>query len=90
MRLIGSTRNTIYLEKATSKGRADCVIETPRYVYIFEYKLDRPAAEGMAQIADRGYAEPYAHGRREVFAIACSFSSETGTISDWLVRQMAD
>ena len=88
MRLIGSCRNTVYHEKATSKGRADCVIETPRYVYIFEYKLDRPAAEAMAQISDRGYAEPYAHDGRPVYAIACSFSSETGTISDWMVKQM--
>ena len=88
MRLIGSCRNTVYHEKATSKGRADCVIETPRYVYIFEYKLDRPAAEAMAQISDRGYAEPYAHDGRPVYAIACSFSSEAGTISDWMVKQI--
>jgi len=88
MRLIGSCRNTVYHEKATSKGRADCVIETPRYVYIFEYKLDRPAAEAMAQIGDRGYADPYVHDGRPVYAIACSFSSETGTISDWMVKQM--
>ena len=88
MRLIGSCRNTVYHEKATSKGRADCVIETPRYVYIFEYKLDRPAAEAMTQIGDRGYADPYAHDGRPVYAIACSFSSETGTISDWMVKQM--
>ena len=88
MRLIGSTRNTVYHEKATSKGRADCVIETPRYVYVFEYKLDRPAAEGMAQIVDCGYAEPYAHDGRPVYAIACSFSSETGTIRDWMVKQL--
>ncbi len=88
MRLIGSTRNTVYHEKATSKGRADCVIETPRYVYVFEYKLDHPAAEGMAQIVDCGYAEPYAHDGRPVYAIACSFSSETGTISDWMVKQL--
>lgn len=88
MRLIGSTRNTVYHEKATSKGRADCVIETPRYVYVFEYKLDRPAAEAMTQIGDRGYADPYAHDGRPVYAIACSFSSETGTISDWMVKQM--
>lgn len=26
-------------------------------------------------------------GRREVYAIACSFSSETGTISDWMVKE---
>ncbi len=88
MRLIGSCRNTVYHEKATSKGRADCVIETPRYVYVFEYKLDRPAAEAMTQISDCGYAEPYAHDSRAVYAIACSFSSETGTISDWMVKQL--
>lgn len=88
MRLIGSCRNTVYHEKATSKGRADCVIETPRYVYVFEYKLDRPAAEAMTQIGNRGYADPYAHDGRPVYAIACSFSSETGTISDWMVKQM--
>lgn len=88
MRLIGSCRNTVYHEKATSKGCADCVIETPRYVYIFEYKLDRPAAEAMTQIGDRGYADPYAHDGRPVYAIACSFSSETGTISDWMVKQI--
>lgn len=88
MRLIGSCRNTVYHEKAMSKGRADCVIETPRYVYVFEYKLDRPAAEAMAQIGDRGYADPYAHDGRPVYAIACSFSSETGTISDWMVKQI--
>lgn len=88
MRLIGSCRNTVYHEKATSKGRADCVIETPRYVYVFEYKLDRPAAEAMTQIGDRGYADPYVHDGRPVYAIACSFSSETGTISDWMVKQM--
>lgn len=88
MRLIDSCRNTVYHEKATSKGRADCVIETPRYVYVFEYKLDRPAAEAMAQIVDCGYAEPYAHDGRPVYAIACSFSSETGTISDWMVKQI--
>ncbi len=88
MRLIGSCRNTVYHEKTTSKGRADCVIETPHYVYVFEYKLDRPAAEAMAQIGDRGYADPYAHDGRPVYAIACSFSSETGTISDWMVKQI--
>ena len=88
MRLIGSCRNTVYHEKATSKGRADCVIETPRYVYIFEYKLDRPAAEAMTQIGDRGYADPYVHDGRPVYAIACSFSSETGTIRDWMVKQL--
>lgn len=43
----------------------------------------------MAPIAGRGYARPYANDGRGVYAIACSFSSETATISDWLMRQVA-
>lgn len=43
----------------------------------------------MAPVAGRGYAPPYANDERGVYAIACSFSSETATISDWLMRQVA-
>lgn len=50
---------------------------------------DRPAAETMAPVAGRGYAQPYANGGCGVYAIACLFSSETATISDWLMRQVA-
>jgi hypothetical protein len=39
--LDNSYPQAVYHEKASSKGRADCVIETARYVYIFVYKLDR-------------------------------------------------
>ncbi len=35
---------TIYIEKEQSEGRVDCVIETPQFVYIFEFKLDGTAA----------------------------------------------
>ena len=35
------------------------------------------------------HAQPYANDGRGVYAIACSFSSETATISDWLMRQVA-
>lgn len=77
---------TVYHEKETSLGRADCVVETPNFVYIFEYKLDRPAAEALAQIEEKGYAREYANDRRKLFKVACCFSSETGTISEFEVR----
>lgn len=76
---------TVYHEKETSQGRADCVVETADYVYIFEYKLDRPADEALAQIDAMGYAREYAADSRKVYKIACCFSSETGTISDFKV-----
>ncbi len=83
MRMVGCY--TVYHEKETSEGRADCVVETPGYVYTFEYKLDRTADEALAQIDTMGYAREYADDRRKVYKIACCFSSETGTVSDFKV-----
>jgi hypothetical protein len=73
----------VYIEKQSSQGRADCIIETDDYVYIFEFKLNGTADEALQQIEDRGYALPYASDPRTVYKIGCSFSSETGTIEDW-------
>ena len=73
----------VYIEKQMSQGRADCIIETDQYVYIFEFKLDGTADEALQQIEDKGYATPYASDTRSVYKIGCSFSSETGTIEEW-------
>ncbi len=74
---------TVYHEKETSQGRADCVVETADYVYIFEYKLDHTADEALSQIDEMGYAREYANDKRKVYKVACCFSSETGTVSDF-------
>ena len=76
----------VFIEKETSEGRADCVIETRDYVYIFEFKRDGTAAEALAQIAAKGYAREYAADTRRVFLIGCNFSTATGTVSDWAIE----
>ncbi len=73
----------VCIEKQQSQGRADCIVETPQYVYVFEFKLDGSADEALQQIEDKGYAMPYAADSRRLFKIGASFSSQTGTISDW-------
>lgn len=78
---------TIYTEKEQSQGRVDCIIETPKYVYIFEFKLDGTAAEALQQIEDKGYARPYVADSRPVRLIGVNFSSEKGTIDDWTVKE---
>ncbi len=70
-------------EKMNAKGRADCVIETPDFVYIWEFKLDRPASMGTRQMKERDYAAPYAADSRKLFRIAASFSSKDLTLKDW-------
>ena len=77
---------TVYTEKEQSEGRVDCIVETPDYVYIFEFKLDGSADEALKQIEEKGYARPYASDRRPVYKIGVSFSSQTGTIDDWKIQ----
>lgn len=74
---------TVYVEKQQSHGRVDCVLETPQYVYIFEFKLDGTAEEALRQIEEKGYAGEYASDTRILYKIGASFSSETGTIGEW-------
>ncbi len=80
---IASTYVT-YTEKCQSQGRVDCVIETDKFVYIFEFKLDGTARQALDQIEAQGYATEYAADSRRLFKIGCSFSSKTGTVDDWL------
>ena len=77
---------TVYTEKEQSEGRVDCIVETDKYVYIFEFKLDGTAGEALAQIEAKGYARPYEADARKLFRIGAVFSSQTGTISDWAVE----
>ena len=73
----------VFTEKEQSQGRVDCVVEAPQHIYIFEFKLDGTAEAALRQINEKGYAREYASDSRKVHLIGISFSSETGTISDW-------
>ena len=78
---------TVYTEKQQSEGRVDCIVETPNYIYIFEFKLDGIAAEALQQIEEKGYARLYEADARQLFKIGTVFSSETGTISEFKVAE---
>jgi len=76
-----------YKELGVSAGRIDAAVLTPALVYIFEFKLDRPAAEAMAQIEEKGYAAPFAMDRRAVVKLGVGFSSKTRNIAECIVRE---
>ncbi len=77
----------LFHEKETSQGRADCVVETPNDIYIFEFKLDGNADVALQQIEDKGYAREYLTDTRTVHLVGVNFSSEKGTIDDWKVKE---
>lgn len=72
-------------EVHSAKGRADCVVETADYVYVFELKLDQGADAALAQIEERGYARPYEADARRLVKVGVSFSSEERGIAGWVV-----
>ena len=81
LRLIGVY--CLHIEQTQSQGRVDCILETARYIYIFEFKLDGSADEALRQIEEKGYAKPYLTDSRKVVRIGVIFSSQTRTISEW-------
>ena len=68
----------------TSNGRVDMTIETPDYVYIFEFKYNGSAEEAMEQIKDKNYAQPFMASGKKVALIGANFSGETRNIEKYL------
>lgn len=74
-----------HAEVQSARGRADAVVKTPKYVYVFEFKLHGTAEEALKQIDEKGYLIPYHADGREVIKLGVEFSAEERNISRWLV-----
>lgn len=74
-------------EVHSAKGRADAIVQTPDYVYVFEFKLDGTAEEAVRQINEKGYAEPFKSDNRKVLKVGVEFSAETRNVKRWLVEE---
>ena len=74
-------------EVRSARGRADAVVKTPKYIYVFEFKLKGTAEEALKQIDDKGYLIPYQADQREVVKIGVEFSAESRNLSRWLVER---
>ena len=74
------------VERHTTDGRMDILIQTADYVYILELKIDQSAAVALQQIEDKQYAAPFANDGRKIYKIGVSFSSETRRVVEWRVE----
>ena len=64
-------------ERTTSDGRIDLVADHPCGTYVFELKVDRPAAIAMDQATAKAYAEPYLAPDKPVWLVGLSFARDT-------------
>ena len=75
----------VNVEYHTSQGRIDMVVQTERYVYVMEFKLDGTAEEALRQIEKKQYALPFTADRRKLFRIGVNFSEKARNIEKWIV-----
>lgn len=80
----------VQTEVQSVTGRADCVVDTPTTVYIFELKLwsTGTAEDALTQIRTKGYDTPYKSSGKEVILIGASFDTEKRNIGEWKVERL--
>lgn len=74
-------------EYHTSNGRIDLVIETKRYIYLMEFKINSTAAIAIKQIDTRHYSDKYKYDPRTLFKIGVNFDTKLRQISDTLIHR---
>ncbi len=77
----------VNVEYNTNDGRIDLVLQTDKFIYIMEFKLNGTAEDALQQINDKHYALPFEMDGRKVFKIGINFSAETRNIEKWIVEE---
>ena len=73
-------------EYHTSEGRIDLVLQTDRFIYLMEFKLNGTADDALRQINEKDYALPLAVDPRQLFKIGVNFSVKTRNIEEWKIE----
>lgn len=70
-------------EEETCRSRMDLMLQTRRFIYIFELKTDGNISDAMHQIDSKGYANPYLLSGKAIIKIAANYSSSANNIDGW-------
>ena len=73
------------VEYHTNNGRVDLILQTDKFIYIMEFKLNGTAEEALQQINNKRYALPFEADGRKLFKIGINFSEKTRNIEKWVV-----
>ncbi|MDE6682667.1 MAG: ATP-binding protein, partial [Muribaculaceae bacterium] len=75
----------VNVEDRTSNGRIDLTVETPGYIYIFEFKIDSTPEEAMKQIYRKEYWLKYNCSDKDIILIGANFDTHTRRISSYSI-----
>ena len=77
----------VFVELPVLGGRIDVLFETNRRVYVMEYKRNHSAAEALAQIDMKKYAQKITSKEKPVVKIGVNFSTEERNITEWKMEE---
>ncbi|MDM8538253.1 AAA family ATPase [Desulfobacterales bacterium HSG17] len=70
-------------EIITCRGRIDLAVKFADKVFIMEFKCNQNADIGLAQIREKGYAEPFMETNRKIIIMGINFSTEKRNVAEW-------
>ena len=71
-------------EVRSADGRADAVVKTKEYIYVFEFKLNGTAEEAIRQIDSKDYLLPYRLDGRKLIKVGVDFCKEKRNINNFI------
>ena len=69
-------------EEGSAFGYADAIIETRKFVWVFEFKFNKSANAAIRQIREKGYADAYKGDRRPVTLVGVNFRAAKRNIDE--------
>ena len=77
----------VHVERKTSDGRIDLLIETEKYRYVIECKIDSTPAVALKQIHDKQYGLSWILDEKETILIGLNFSTTSRRPDGWIVER---
>ena len=75
-------------EEGSAFGYADAIIETKKFVWVFEFKFNKSANAAVRQIREKGYADQYKGDKRPVTLVGINFRTAKRNIDEPVFAQM--
>ena len=68
-------------------GRIDTLVQTKKFIYLFEFKLDQSAEKALEQIDAKEYMLSFINTGKRLFKIGVNFKSEKRNIDEWIIKE---
>ena len=80
----------VFAEEGSARGYADAIIETKKFVWVFEFKFNKSAKAAIRQIREKGYAAQYKGDKRPVTLVGINFRTAKRNIDEPVLGRLVN